>query len=465
MVLHGLIGALLAFSAERIVHWRQSIRLRRTIREQFKGLVGDVKFAVSMTPASDGGGPTMRTSDLKIREQIIDQCGWKHDGLLPMTPASETLEGLNCNLFIIGSPKFNLYAEMVQKEFETQNEFVWDLYQGEPESRILKIVTRHGDEYVATRDLKADIGDSTVDYGIFFHARLDNGKEIFWLAGIHGPATVGVWKEIQSRPEMFAGVSKTKKGEGQTWFFRLTYHILTDHTKEEDTDNIFKIDPLGSAVAPRRSNTTIPPKAIIFDLGNVLMLFDRSRTYRAIGHWLKQDWKTIRSKIENSSFPRRYESGELNTEEFRVQICGLLKVSEKKLPSNLFAEFWGDIFWANTKMIELVARLHSEKRHALVLLSNTNELHFEDVQNHFPEVFLPFEPRLVLSFREKTDKSNSEIFTRAIKVAGVSSHECVYIDDKTENIEMAKKSGMRGLIYFKYPQLVVRLREIGIYTP
>lgn len=458
-----VIGALLAFLAERTVHrWRERER-RRSIWDLIKGLPG-VTFAISSEPTA-ANSPATRVCDTHIVQQIRQKCKWPFEPELPMSPSVHSLEDLNSHLFIIGSPRYNGYADLIQHEFETQMEFVWDLYLGDPASRLLKIVTRHGDEYVATADLKTDTNEESVDYGVFFHAVLETGKHVCWLAGIHGPGTVGVWKALVEQPELFAMAAKTRPGQARTWFFRIVFRDLPDKARREEPNNILRVDSLGSFDAIPRLASKSPPKVIVLDLGNVLMAFDRTRSYRRIGRHLQIDWHDVQKSIEGSFVTARYERGELSTEEFRKELCDLLEVDVNKLPPDLFADFWGDIFFANKKMIEAVHNLVTSNELVFVLLSNTNELHFENVSNHFPEVLEPFGERLVLSYKERCDKSGDKIFRRAVEVAGpdYGPRDCVFVDDKPENVSRANQLGMNGIVYFKYPHLVVRLRELGIH--
>ena len=464
-ILKVFFGALIAFFAERAVHWwRQKVR-RQSIWEQFKGLGDSVSFAISR-PLTPENTAMNRECDDDIMRGLCKRCGWAIENQLPRDPVVKKLEHLNCHLFIIGSPKYNPYAEMLQQEFETRMEFVWDLYAGEPETPLLKIVTRHGEEYVATEDLKIDMGENSVDYGLLFHAMLGTGKQVFWLAGIHGPATVGVWKALLDQPEVFADASKTRRGEARTWFFRITYKNVKNKAQRDSLNNNVQVDSLGVVSAKPRALPERPPNVLMFDLGNVLMFFDRTRTYRAIGNWLKIDWKNVEDAISESGLVARYERGEMSSEDFRKKICTVLKVREDQLPMNLFAEFWGDIFFVNNRMIKALQKLKEAQKYVLILLSNTNELHFKNVKDHFPEVTSQFKT-LVLSYDKHCDKSTDKIFNLAVEAAGsgVRAQDCIYIDDKLEYVARAESIGMKGIVYFKYPQLVVRLREMGICLP
>jgi FMN phosphatase YigB (HAD superfamily) len=206
------------------------------------------------------------------------------------------------------------------------------------------------------------------------------------------------------------------------------------------------------------------PKVLICDFGNVIMLFDRSRTYRAIGHWFRISHKKVATIIEGTTLRQKYEKGELNDKEFYNEVIALFKTSFE-MPYELFSEFWGDIFWPNGNVIEALNLLQKEVK--LVLLSNTNSLHFANVKEHYGDIVSLFEDRLILSYKEKIAKPDKRIFEKALQVAGadITFSDCIYVDDKVEYVNVANRLGMKGIVFYSYPQFVYSIRELGLYIP
>lgn len=463
-ILSLIVGGALHFVYDRYHGWQEERRSKRSIWDHFTSLGNEVSVAVS-TPLTPQNTLTERISDTYICDAIRIRSGSSQYYRLPQNPAVTSLENLNSHLLIIGSPKYNKYATLIQKQFDTCVQFVWDQYAGEPVSSLQKLVTRHGEEYVATEDLKCDADDKQVDYGLLFHAVLENGKHLLWLAGIHGPATVGVWSQIQSKPQQFAAIRNAAPGSATTWLFRVTYERGVEWGQKGCERHIDNVEPLGHHHATQRHQPEHQVKSIIFDLGNVLMNFDRTSAYRALGHWLHRDWNAVQKSIDKTGLRAQYELGNLNTDQFRRQIYSVLGVTDTVITPPVFYEFWADIFFPNIKMIHALQTLDQQNQHTLVLLSNTNELHFNHVKATFPEVLAPFSTRCVLSFREHCDKSSAKIYLKAVKASGstIESASCLFIDDNPEFVSKAKAVGMMGIVYFKYPQFVVRLREHGVY--
>jgi FMN phosphatase YigB (HAD superfamily) len=365
------------------------------------------------------------------------------------------------NLIVIGSSRYNAYADRLQKYFEMKQEYVIDSYDAEPAKEIVKIVSEYGDEYGSSVDLKINRPKPDIDYGILFLAIAKNGKKILWISGIHGEGTIGVMKYLKHHPALLDQAAAVKRDNGLSWLVRVEYERRP--AVEPSFDLVKNVELVGDPhqCSPRSSGQK--PKALICDLGNVLMPFDRLRTYRAIGHLTGTAYNTVQQRIENSKLQDSYENGDLTNREFYTKVLTLFPGAAITYES--FCELWGDIFWPNRNMVEALKKLSHEV--SLVLLSNTNDLHFSSVNEHYPHVISLFEDRLVLSYREKVSKPSEAIFRRAVEKAGpnVRADDCIYVDDRAEYVKVAQALGMKGLVYYSHPQFVFWLRRHGLYVP
>ena len=140
-------------------------------------------------------------------------------------------------------------------------------------------------------------------------------------------------------------------------------------------------------------------RAVIFDLGKVLVDFDHTRTYRAIARSLNRDFRTVQDVLESSDLQRRYEIGAVETSAFRHELRSILGCAERDLPDELLDESWGDMFEMKPEMVELLKELRTREI-PLLLLSNTDALHFDHIRNAYPEVVAPFD-ETVLSYCDR----------------------------------------------------------------
>jgi HAD superfamily hydrolase (TIGR01509 family) len=95
-------------------------------------------------------------------------------------------------------------------------------------------------------------------------------------------------------------------------------------------------------------------------------------------------------------------------------------------------------------------------RYPLILLSNTNELHFENIRARFP--LLGHFHHLVLSYQVGAAKPSRRIYDEAVKRAGCLAEECFFTDDVPAYVEGAKQAGIDAVRFLDYPQLEGELR-------
>lgn len=128
------------------------------------------------------------------------------------------------------------------------------------------------------------------------------------------------------------------------------------------------------------------------------------------------------------------------------------------LPSSahqLLAVNYPQIYPENKEMLNFVSTLRTPQR-KIGLLSNTveSQARFNEQQNRYAL----FEP-VVLSCRIGYKKPEPEIYESACTLVGLSSNECLFIDDTQKNLEGAEKVGMRTLLFRNGIDKVAWLRK------
>ena len=199
-------------------------------------------------------------------------------------------------------------------------------------------------------------------------------------------------------------------------------------------------------------------RTIISDLGNVLLHFDHMQSCRQLAESCQLSPKQIYDSMFESGLVRDYELGRISSEEFGRRSMERLKVD---LEMELIREIWSDIFHPVAGMEELMTSLKGS--YQLVLLSNTNEWHFEHCRKKFPVVRL-FE-HLALSYRLGYQKPDPEIFEKALAMADVRPEETLYVDDIPAYVEAARQLGMKAICFKDREQLTDEMRAAGIACP
>jgi glucose-1-phosphatase len=192
--------------------------------------------------------------------------------------------------------------------------------------------------------------------------------------------------------------------------------------------------------------------AVIFDLGGVIVPLDFQSVYAAIGTLCPYPAAEIPRRIRASGLVDRYETGQLDSRAFVAQLSALLDLH---VSYEQFCELWSALFLREPLIPEsLFAELSS--RYPLILLSNTNQMHFENVRARFP--LLGHFHHLVLSYQVGAAKPSRRIYEEAVARAGCLAGECFFTDDVPAFVEGAKQAGMDAVRFLDYAQLEGELR-------
>jgi FMN phosphatase YigB (HAD superfamily) len=436
---------------ELLLRWLAKFHSKRTWK-RLLALTGDV-FIAKSTILHEGDKETFRRSDTETEQMIFPHLN------VPKPLNSDpglTAERAAAHFVIIGSTKHTDRARDLQQWYQSEYEYVVDYFHADPPRPILKIASMHGQEFLSSVDIRGKRGSGAIDYGLLFLAAVPERKRVFWLSGIHGAGTIGVADYLLTHADQFLTDQPAGAPWAKQWLFRIQYNDRLPDTREM-LEHVELID--GPYISSARKLST-PIRAVICDFGNVLMAFDRDRTYRALAHVCKRPFEAVAADFKSSTARIDYENGSIDDAAFFRRVSELLG-PDISIDFETFAEWWGDIFWENRNVVEMFKAIRSQV--ALIMLSNTNNLHMTSVREHYPDVLNLFTGH-VLSYQEKMMKPAPELFHRAMRLAGadVRPEECVYIDDMPLYVDAARKLGMVGFIYYNYPDLVRNLRSVGI---
>ena len=197
-------------------------------------------------------------------------------------------------------------------------------------------------------------------------------------------------------------------------------------------------------------------KAVIFDLGNTIVPFDFGRGYAAMERRCPHPAAEIRRRIGATDLVVRFESGKIGDREFVRELCAILDL---EMSYEEFCEVWFSIFLPGTLIAEeWLERLG--RRYPLVLLSNTNGIHFDLLEAHYPVLRL-FERR-VLSYEVGAMKPSPIIYETAIAEAGCHAGECFFTDDVAAYVDGARQCGIDAVQFHSQEQVNRELRARGL---
>jgi putative hydrolase of the HAD superfamily len=196
-------------------------------------------------------------------------------------------------------------------------------------------------------------------------------------------------------------------------------------------------------------------KAVIFDLGKVLVQFDFERGYRALEAFCPYPAAEMPARIATTDLVTRFETGLVEPRDFFEQFSRLLDL---RLDYPRFREIWCGVFTETLLPESTLAGL--ARRYRLLLLSNTNAIHFEAMREHYPSLghFHDF----ILSYEVRRMKPDPEIFRLAVARAGCSPQECFYTDDIAAYTAAARKQGIDAVTFESASQIERELAARGI---
>ena len=181
-------------------------------------------------------------------------------------------------------------------------------------------------------------------------------------------------------------------------------------------------------------------KAVVFDLGKVLVDFDYGIAARALAARSRVPVEEVRQVIDQSQLLVTYETGKLATKLFYNQVCEATGFCGD---IDEFGRLFGDIFTPIADMIGLHARLRVAGVPTCIF-SNTNELAVAHIRRTFP-FFSNFDG-YIYSFEQGAMKPAPAIYEAVERTLGESGDAILYIDDRLENIDTGRGRGW-GVIH------------------
>lgn len=181
-------------------------------------------------------------------------------------------------------------------------------------------------------------------------------------------------------------------------------------------------------------------KAIIFDYGKVISDSPGKSTKRDMAEAFNCDEETIGNTI--GMFIKDFEVGDISEDVFWENISQQLK---EPTPENKY-ELWSKSFRENLiifeDMISYIKKLKSKNMKVAVISNNTQP--WVDIireQGGYDEFDL-----VLNSCEIGISKPNKEIYRLVLERLCVSPEETIFVDDRQENIDPAKRLGMYALV-------------------
>jgi len=197
-------------------------------------------------------------------------------------------------------------------------------------------------------------------------------------------------------------------------------------------------------------------KTVIFDLGKVIIPFDFMRGYQGLSAISGLTPAEIRSRIAATDLVQRFETGLVEPVDFVAQLSAQLGLH---IGYDQFCQIWSSIFLPDPLIPESLVEAIS-RRYRLLLLSNTNAIHFAMLEKTYP--LLRHFHHKILSHVVRAMKPSPAIYRAAIAQAGCAPNEIFFTDDIADYVEAAKREGIDAVQFQSSDQIQRELRARGV---
>ena len=199
------------------------------------------------------------------------------------------------------------------------------------------------------------------------------------------------------------------------------------------------------------------PRAVIFDIGRVIIRVDLSRSMGALG---KRDGLTHMQVLrELEADPRwlDWQEGRMTPRDWHAHLSKKLRFS---YGFEEFCAIWNGVLDPAPILPDLLfERLATKCR--LALLSNTDPIHVAHIEASYP--FVHHFPARVYSCRVGLSKPSPAIYHHALREVGAIPDEAIFIDDLLENVLGAASLGINAFHFTSADELFAEFSRLELW--
>jgi len=200
------------------------------------------------------------------------------------------------------------------------------------------------------------------------------------------------------------------------------------------------------------------PRAVIFDVGRVIIRVDMSHSVAALGKRKGLSHMQVLRELEADPHWPDWQEGRMKPQDWYAHLSKKLHFSYN---FEEFCAIWNSVLDPETILPDLLfERLASQCR--LALLSNTDPLHVAHFEATYS--FVRHFPARVYSCRVGLSKPSPAIYHHALREVDAMPDEAMFIDDLHENVLAAASLGINAFHFTAADELLGEFSRIGIWT-
>jgi len=198
-------------------------------------------------------------------------------------------------------------------------------------------------------------------------------------------------------------------------------------------------------------------KNIIFDIGNVLASFRWKDLFADLGYTGEKFDRIAAATILHPTMWNEFDRSLMSDEEIITKCIERAPEYEQEIrllfrkTELLVEEYTYSADWIKSL---------KNRGYRVYLLSNYGKTSFEAARDKGRLSFLPLVDGGVISYEVQIVKPEPGIYEALLAKYHLKAEECVFLDDKPENVQAAKQLGFYGIVVESYEQAKIKLKEL-----
>lgn len=200
-----------------------------------------------------------------------------------------------------------------------------------------------------------------------------------------------------------------------------------------------------------------PFRALLFDLGGVVLEFDFARAFRLWASRAGCDSRVIEDQFTLDDAYEQHERGEIVAASYFATLRQSLGID---ISDTDFIAGWNDVFLGPVCGIGEVLSV-AQQHFPLYAFTNSNPTHKDVWEVRYANELKPFHT-IFVSSDLGLRKPDPEAFRLVAKRMGVQPAEVLFFDDSSENVVGARLAGMQGALVNSITDVRRELSRLGI---
>lgn len=200
------------------------------------------------------------------------------------------------------------------------------------------------------------------------------------------------------------------------------------------------------------------PRAVIFDIGRVIIRVDLSRPFKQLGEHDSLTHEQVLRQLEADARWPDWQEGRMGSRDWHAHLAKKLQFSYN---FDEFCGIWNSVLDPTIILPESLFE-HLSGRCSIALLSNTDPIHVAHMEANF--AFMRHFPSRIYSCRVGSSKPSPAIFHHALRQVGATPDEALFIDDVHDNASAAWHLGIPSFHFTSREDLLAEFSRLQLWA-